>query len=172
MGSGVAFAFGPECEAGHTGSSTPFDSAGMVLERIRRGASAVDPVTYVKSAEVQLERWRTECGTFLAAYFDPLSSYWTERPSRCDPDKIFQNPANDYRAWTWEVRFEEPQSVLRAAFWGARSEQMLQLQRLVGEASPADQDMLRDFSERALDKRGSKDYCGLVEAEARKVSGL
>src|SRR5262249_3094758 len=112
----VAFAFGPSCEAEHAGSVTPFDTGGLVhpprFIRIRLGPSdgEAELVLYAQSSEIPLDRWRDVFARVLAAYFVSDIDYWQGRPMPLDPEGLYELNT-DWRAWTFEVRFHEGQSI-------------------------------------------------------------
>ena len=111
----IALAFVPGCEADHTGSATPFDTGGLVHPRrfIKVRLNTDDEpelVAYGRSSEIQLDRWRDVFGQVLAAYFSSEIDYWTGRPLPRDPERLYELN-KDWRAWTFEVRFYEGQSI-------------------------------------------------------------
>ena len=92
----VAMAFGPGCEASHTGNVTPFDTGGFykgLIECNIPHENMVSRETFVQQSMIELHDWRSQFREFLAAYFTPMSNYWSEsaRPSYCDPDDIYKN---------------------------------------------------------------------------------
>jgi hypothetical protein len=117
----VALAFFACCEENHTGSATPFDSGGLVHPRrfIKLKLDSDDEsrlVQYGKESVLSLSEWRTVFGKILAAYFDNVIDYWKGKPNPHDPEGLYE--LNDeWRAWTFEVRFYEGQSIFDRAAW-------------------------------------------------------
>lgn len=90
---------------------------------------------YGRASEIPLDRWRDGFAGVLAAYFADAADYWAGRPSPFDPDGLYS--LNDgWRAWTFEVRFHEGQSIHDRAEWCADEAVMSTLRRLLDELEP------------------------------------
>ena len=116
----VSFAFEPGCESGHKGAATPFDSGGLAAGHIKsKLPNSAAPVLkkFVEDSSTDLNHWRNAFSQFLAAYFTDVTAYWTARPCRHDPEGIFENPENGWRAWTFEIRFHEGHSICKRMTW-------------------------------------------------------
>ena len=137
----VAMAFAAGCEDSHTGSASPFDTGGLVSNpphlklRLVPTNGETERVAYGKASLLPLDQWRATFGRFLAAYFDSDVDYWQKKPSRLDPEGLFELN-DDWRAWTFEIRFSEGQSIHERAAWCADEAVMSQLRRLVDQQSP------------------------------------
>jgi len=175
----VAMAFAPACEAAHSGTVTPFDTGGLVHPKkyIRfRSVSADEDderVRYGRSSEIPLASWRAVFARVLAAYFETSGDYWDGRPSAHDPEGLY-GLNTGWRAWTFEVRFSEGQSVHARAAWCATKEVMVTLRRRLNAQgvtppgdppSPLDR-FLADPVE--LDTVGTPDFCGRLEQWVRE----
>lgn len=131
----TAIAFAAECEDAHTGSASPFDTGGLLSNpphlklRLNPNDGEAERVAFGTASTLRLEHWRATFGTFLAAYFDADVDYWQKKPSRIDPESLFELN-NDWRAWTFEIRFAEGQSINERAAWCADESVMSQLRRL------------------------------------------
>jgi hypothetical protein len=129
----VALAFAAGCEDAHTGSATPFDTGGLVHPH-RYIKVRLDPdgeaelVAYGESSEIPLNQWRDVFARVLAAYFASEIDYWTGRPLPLDPEGLYELN-DDWRAWTFEVRFHEGQSIHDCAAWCADESTMIELLR-------------------------------------------
>jgi len=179
----VALAFAPECEANHTGSATPFDTGGL-LHPSRYIKVKFDPnddeaerVRYGKASEISLEDWRDVFGGVLAAYFEDHTDYWHGRPKPYDLQGLYELN-DDCRAWTFEVRFHEGQSIHDRAAWCADEPVMNQLRRLDDQealAPPGDSPTpLQQFFQGppALESSGTPHYCPRLERWIRDEIGL
>jgi hypothetical protein len=144
----VALAFAADCEADHTGSVTPFDTGGLVHPdpgkqirlRLFPADGEAERVEYGRSSEIPLEQWRDVFARALAAYFGSELDYWTASPRPYDPEGLYELNT-DWRAWTFEVRFHEGQSLSNRAAWCADEPTMELLRRSLdsqGATPPGD----------------------------------
>ncbi len=175
----TALAFAAECEAGHTGSASPFDTGSLLSTpphlklRMNPNDGEAERVTFGKASTIPLDRWRETFGTFLAAYFDSDIDYWHKKPNRHDPEGRFELNT-DWRAWTFEIRFSEGQSIHARAAWCAREDVMRKLQKLVDEAPPAipgdPPSALEQFfaGPLALELAGTEQFCPRLEQWGRE----
>ncbi|HKI37402.1 MAG TPA: hypothetical protein VKA46_36445 [Gemmataceae bacterium] len=135
----VALAFLPACEPGHLGTATPFDTGGLIHRYIRLALPVDDALSRVAFGEqsmVLLRDWREGFARFLAAYFAQPADYWLGRPNPGTPDPEAVHARNDdWRAWTFEIRFVEWQSIRDRAAWCADPAFMTTLRRLI-QAQP------------------------------------
>jgi hypothetical protein len=138
----LAMAFAPTCEAGRTGSATPFDTGGLVHPRrfiqvrLVPTDGEAERVEYGRSSEVPLSEWRDVFARVLAAYFPVELDYWQGGPIPFDPEGLYELNIGNWRAWTFEVRFGEGQSVFDRAAWCADEPTMSKLRRLLDEEDP------------------------------------
>jgi hypothetical protein len=166
----VALAFDPSCEATHTGTATPFDTGGLAGEHIDSNLPDRQPETlraFTQASMEPLEGWRQAFRQFLSAYFLPISDYWSGRPCQPDPDDLFVRN-DDWRAWTFEVRFHEGQNIFDAMKWcpnKAYSESVGRaLKRLSLTAGSVSHQTIAQFQERKLDvDEISQDHCETIE---------
>lgn len=168
----VALAYSAECEIGHTGSVTPFDTGGLILGYIQGNMppDLADRALFGRVSVILLDGWRDPFAMYIAAYFPDRVGYWTGRPARLDPEDIYQHHGNSYRAWTFEVRFSEGHSIYRhLSGWCARETFMTELRRLLdltpltgpdGVPSPLERFLL---SGRLIIPTGDPDFCGRME---------
>ena len=178
----VALAFEPSIEDGHTVSVTPIDTGGLVHEKryIRCNLNGPDDeaalVEFCRASEIAGSVWRSEFARFLAAYFNPLVDYWTGHPAYDDPEQLF-TLGNDWRAWTFEVRFAEPHSVLDRMAWTSKKA-LLDLLRRKQAAQPVtvpgDPPSVLDqfLDEPPLNPNGSDLFCEELESWVRTRLGL
>lgn len=138
----TAFAFAAGCEDAHTGSATPFDTGGLLNSpprnlklRLIPNDGEAERVAFGKASMLPLDQWRATFGRFLAAYYDSDVDYWQKKPSRLDPEGLFELN-DDWRAWTFEIRFSEGQSIHERAAWCADEAVMNQLRRLADQQPP------------------------------------
>ena len=125
----------------------------------------------------KIPRWRAFFAIMLAAYFPDNRSYWEGRPFRDDPDGVFRQ-VDDWRAWAWEVRFSEPESLRNVKAWCPKPEVWDEIQDVVkGTTFPVAGavpnplvDLLTDSE--LLASRGSPNYTEKVEQWAQKRCGL
>lgn len=174
----IALAFEGRCETSHTGSATPFDTGGLADEKIESNLSDKRPAIlkyFTRHSAISLKLWRQVFAHFLAAYFSPLSSYWSGRPFMVDPEELFTRNI-DWRAHVFEVRFHEGQKIPEAAFWCASKGQRQLLEREakahapVGALATPLQRLLNDIP--AVVARGTRFYCEALESEIQKRVGL
>jgi len=176
---GCAFAFGPECEPGQVGSATPFDTGGLVNPKryIKIDATSdADIAAYGKASIILLTQWRDDLAQVLAAYFDADEDYWQGIPARHDLDGLYaRNPGRDsWRAWTFEIRFTQPQPLAERVAWCADEVTMGRLRKLQ-DAQPVNPDgdpptvldLFLDGPE-PLEPSGSPIFGVLMEAWARE----
>jgi len=125
----------------------------------------------------KIRRWRAFFAIMLAVCFPDNRDYWKGRPFRDDPDGIF-GQVDDWRAWTFEVRFSEPESIRNVEAWCPRPEVWNEIQEVVlGTGFPvagAVPNPLVDFlnNSELLDSRGSPEYTKKLERWAQKRCGL
>ena len=129
----VALAFAATCETAQIGSATPFDTGGLVHPNryIKVRLTPDDEaglVAYGRSSEIALDQWREVFAQVLATYFSSTIDYWTGRPLPIDPEGLYELN-NEWRAWTFEVRFHEGQSIHDRAAWCADESTMIDLLR-------------------------------------------
>ena len=116
--------------------------------------------------------WRETFAQVLAAYFATPADYWLGRPNPHDPESLYELNS-EYRAWTFEVRFSEPQSILERAAWCADTSVMDRLRQLDDKEelvpSAAGPTPLQQFlnGPAALDPRGTSDVPRRIEQWVR-----
>ena len=178
----VALAFEPSIENGHTVSVSPIDTGGLVHEKryIKCTLAGQDEDTaraeFGKASEITESDWRSEFARFLAGFFDTLSNYWTGRPTYKDPEQVFTLD-NTWRAWTFEVRFAEPQAILDRVAWTAKKAQLDLLRRRQAAqpvSVPGDPvSKLDEFlSESPLNPDGSELFCEELESWVMQQLGV
>jgi hypothetical protein len=176
----LALAFDPACEAAHTGSVTPFDSGGLngKGEFMRWNLPDYHDATlrgFMAQSVIDLADWRVHFAEYLSMYFDPLSEYWFGRPCRMDPEEIFQD-GNEWRAWVFEVRFNEGQRISDAQVWCASPEQMGLIFEAIEGMPPTGvgltplEEFLRNVT--PLAPAGTPHYCSEVETWVRNSVGV
>jgi hypothetical protein len=179
----VALAFDPGTEASHTGSATAFDTGGLVGEYPRclkctlTDAPPEEKRTFARRSTVRLRCWRKFFKHQLAAYFSTPADYWDGRPAYEDPEELYSpQRANDHRAWTAEVRFQEPQPLSEVAAWCPRSIYWRKIQKLVDRRAPMAprRPGLQKFltTHHPLRPGGDPDYCRVIEDWARSRAGV
>ena len=124
-------------------------------------------IEYGKKSTLELSEWREVLSRVLAAYFDRDIDYWTGYPARHDPENLYDR-WNSYQAWSFEVRFYEPQPVLKRVAWTADESTMNCLRRMLNEQPvtiPGDPPTILDqvFAVPALDPAGSPTFCATME---------
>ena len=179
----VGLGFDAGCEAPHSGSATPFDTGGLmhpdrhITVRLTPDDGEAERAEYAKSSEIPLESWRDVFARVLAAYFDEPVAYWHGRPRPWDPEGLYELNS-DWRAWTFEVRFYEPHSILERTAWCADEMVMNALRRLHDEQAllpPGDEpsDLDRFLAGPApLEPDGTPEFCERMEQWAREQVGL
>lgn len=179
----AALAFDGACEAGHTGSATPFDTGGLVHPK-RYIRVKLEPDTddqraaYGRSSVIALEDWRAIFGQVLAAYFSSPREYWVGRPTWHDPEELYSRNSS-WRAWTFEVRFHEALSIHERVAWCAdtatmdalRRRQMAQEPTAPGNL-PTSLDRFLQEGPPPLEPRGTPAFCERLEAWIRREVGL
>lgn len=171
----VALAFNVDIEELKSGSATPFDTGGLVGKYIKWNLPDYDEKTlqhFLGDSLFDLSEWRQKFAVFLAAYFSPLTSYWsnTDRPYRSDPEEIFLKD-NTWRAWVFEVRIHESIDIFQAAAWCAPEDQMNHLMfAAIDKLAPLGSlgDPYEKFVRRAIDTEGSPDFCAIMESWIRQ----
>jgi len=174
----VALAFAPSCETGHTGSASPFDTGGLLHEN-RYVDVQLDPAdceteraAYGRASEIPLNQWRDVFGRVLAAYFATELDYWQGRPRPYDLQRLYELNSH-WRAWAFEVRFFEGQSIYDRAAWCADEDTMASLRRQLdsqGPTTPGDPPTpLERFLQGpiALEPAGTPSVCERMELWAR-----
>jgi len=122
-----------ETEAGHTGSSNPFDSGGAYRQRINPVRfDRARAVRLIRETLVLLSEWRKEFAGFLHAYFPRLRNYFSGTPfpegDWGPQDLPARHPNDNWRAWTWEVRLYEEHPVSQHLhLWATLEENYLAL---------------------------------------------
>lgn len=184
---GAAIAFNKECENGHTGSATPFDTGGLMpvivgglrICRIHTNLRDDQLIDFCNKCKKELDRrghdyWRDDFGEFLAAYFAQLEDYWLNSPWKADAAGIFLNSANSWRSWTYEIRFNEAHNIVDGAeAWCASDAQWTLYADELENAPPEDVDLLNAFLLKSLNEDvGITNYGGAVEDWVRKEAGL
>jgi hypothetical protein len=171
----IAFAFAPGSESNHSGSATPFDTGGLAFGHIRASLPDHSPTTlsqFTRESLLELSAWRDAFARFLAAYFPHPSAYWTRRPYMPDPDGIFENPDNSWRAWTFEIRFRESQCIQARMAWSFSEPVFERLTEMLVDEPPygAFPTLLQDFIEgpAPLTPRGDTNFCELMETWVRE----
>lgn len=174
-----AFAFAAGCEESHTGSASPFDTGGLLSDpphikvRLEPTDGKSERVAFGKASEMPLDRWRNAFGKCLAAYFDSDLDYWHKRPSVPDPEGLFELN-DDWRAWTFEIRFSEGQSIHERVAWCADETVMSHLRRLADQqpsAIPGDPPTGLDqffAGPLALEPAGTPQFCARIEHWVRE----
>jgi hypothetical protein len=179
----VAMAFAADCQTAHTGSATPFDTGGLmhprrpIQVRLNPTDGDAERASYGKASEIPLPQWRDVFAQVLAAYFDSAGDYWTGRPKPLDPEGLYELNG-DWRAWTFEVRFSEGQSIDARVAWCGDESVMAALRRRLdgqGPTPPGDSPTALDrFFQGlpALEPAGTPDFCRRVEQWVREEVGL
>jgi hypothetical protein len=178
----LALVFGSNCQRGHSGSVTPFDTGGFVWQptppinvRLAPNDEMLHRVRYCKNSELKLDEWRDAFARTLAAYFDELRDYWTGRPARSDPEGLYELNA-DWRCWTFEIRFAEPQLVHDRVAWCADEGVMHRLFRMLNDEPniPGVPRPVHKFlsDPPALEAKGTPFYCKTIEAWVQEQLGL
>lgn len=174
----VALAFAAGCEAAHTGSATPFDTGGLmhprrfIKVRLNPTDGEAERVAYGRSSQVPLDQWRDVFARILAAHFASETDYWRGRPLPYDPEGLYELNG-DWRAWTFEVRFSEGQSIHDRAAWCADKQSMNELRRrheAQGKTPPGDPPTSLDRflqGPPALEPKGTPDFCERLEQWVR-----
>ena len=130
-------------------------------------------IEYGKDSEIPLEDWRDVFAQVLAAYFDHPSDYWAGRPKPWDKEGLYELN-NDWRAWTFEVRFSQGQPMDARVAWCGDESVMAVLRRLLDEQGltpPGDPPTaLDDFLQGppALEPAGTPDFCRRLEQWVRE----
>jgi hypothetical protein len=179
----VALAFDPTCEQTHTGSATPFDTGGL-LHAVRKIGVRLSPtdgeaerVEYGRSSEIALDRWRDVFARVLASHFASELDYWVGKPLPFDPEGLYELNSN-WRAWTFEVRFYEGQSLFDRAAWCADEAMMELLRRRLDSQEPTPPGdpptPLEKFLQgpTALEPAGTPDFCGRLERWVREQCSI
>ena len=118
-------------------SATPFDTGGLNNGRIRTVPPLLTPAArrdFVQASNVGLPEWRHAFAEWLASYFRHVREYWTERPWRLAPDRIYELN-DDWQAWVWEVRFSEPQPMLDVIMWSAPDDRIATIREALFNAA-------------------------------------
>ncbi len=161
---GAALAFRPAVEDRHTGDATPFDTGGMIegLIFLVGKKSREKRVEFIKKSLIALRRWRRYFAHYLAADFDPIRDYIEGRPRFPDPESVFTDDRNDFRAWTFEVRFHEAQELSPGCLlkWHGSPGQRYAFEREMRLAAPEDVPLLSTFYDLMLDGEAKVDYFG------------
>jgi hypothetical protein len=162
---GIVLAFSNDCELLREGFATPFDSGGIMHGHIAIGVFASESLrSFVEKSRIEITKWRQEFAHYLAAYFSPLTSYWTGRPCHADPDGIFSNGHNQWRAWVFEICLEGLQDFSQAVAWCGSRDYHDQVRRhLVDEVPPFGGQVVANFMARQLRPGGADDYVEIME---------
>lgn len=137
----TALAFAAGCEAGHTGSASPFDTGGLLSSpphlkiRLNPTDGEAERVEFGMASLLPLDDWRGTFCTFLAAYFESYVHYWQKKPNRHDPEGLVELN-EDWRAWTFEIRFSQGHEIAERVAWCADEIMMNELRRMVDDAPP------------------------------------
>ncbi len=174
----IALAFAPDCEGGHTGSVSPFDTGGLLHEnryinvRLNPADGETERAAYGRASEIPLRQWREVFARVLAAYFMTEIDYWQGRPRPFDPERLYELNS-DWRAWAFEVRFYQGQSIYDRAAWCADEDTMASLRRQLDSQAPATPGDPLTPLERfllgpsALEAAGTPYFCERMELWAR-----
>ena len=174
----IALAFEGSCEAGHTGSATPFDTGGLANRKIISNLPDYKADTlkeFVARSVLDLTNWRRAFSRYLAAYFLTPRDYWQGTAAMSDPEELLIRNT-DWRARVFEIRFHEGQRILVASFWCASKGQKQLLEREakahapVGAISSPLQQLL--YNVPSLAPHGTPYYCEDIETEVRRRVGL
>jgi len=164
---GAAFAFGPRCEEGRTGSASPFDTGSVYDGSICCGrlGTPEERIDFVKASIMDLGEWRGEFARFLAAYFKPMQDYMSSegRPWQPDPDGIFPDRRNGWPAWSLEIRFREGQRILDCVRWCASEADMADFRDWRGPSPSYEQPLWDSLMDRAEVAGGHPDYADRLE---------
>ena len=137
----IALAYSGECEDGQEGSATPFDSGGLITKRIYWDESDYSHETvrsFINDSIIKLSEWRKTFAIYLAAYFYPLSDYWVGRPCMKDPEGIFMNEKNNWRAWVFEIRFHQRHNICSQGAWAFSEAVSERLREMIDDEPPVD----------------------------------
>jgi len=175
----VALAFEAGCEDDHTGSATPFDTGGLFAGHIKTNLPSNDPLVlraFTQESLSDLGEWRDAFAVFLAAYFRKPADFWGARPCKADPDGVFKNPDNTWRAWTFEVRFYEGHNVCSRVAWAHSEAVVERLTEMLIDEPPqgAFPTPLQQFLEGkpSLSPQGNVDFCGEIERWTQREVGI
>jgi hypothetical protein len=164
---GVVLAFDSECEKSRKGSAAPFDTGGIIHGHIAISSGLVDPDSlrqFVADSQIDIVQWRENFSVYLAAYFFPLQHYWKSRPYRPDPDGIFDNSCNQWRAWVFEILLEGLQDFGQAVAWcGSRDNSSSIRKALINTVSPFSFAPYAKLVDRDLCPGGADDYIEVME---------
>jgi len=175
----VALAFAAGCEDTHTGSVTPFDTGGLlhpkrpIRVRLIPSDGEAERVEYGQSSEIRLDQWRDVFARVLASHFVSEVDYWTGRPHPFDPEGLYELNS-DWRAWTFEVRFNEGQPIRDRVAWCADEMTMESLRRRLDSqvaTPPGDPPTpLERFLQGpvALEPAGTASFCLRIEQWVRE----
>jgi hypothetical protein len=167
----IALAFDAQCEEEHSGWATPFDTGGLAAQKIRWNLPDQNDERirdFTMKSRVPLEQWRERFASFLETYFPDLSTYWFSRPCQADPEEIYILN-DDWRAWVFEVRFQEPHDACnRIAL--CTSFAISQMLRREYAGSPIRKDIL-DKPERITSYDGEA-VCDTIEEWIKERLGL
>ncbi len=173
----ASFAFDASREDEHTGSATPFDT-GEAYRRLCKIRHSYEAAAYVHWEQIDLEQWRNEFAKYLAAYFSPISNYWTIGPCK-RRRKLFEVPegdANDnWQLWAFEVRFKEGENLLSATRWSSNKAYWRCLKRVTRNAPKADRSLhrtLKTFNERYEGPQPVADHAAVIEKWVLRTLGL
>jgi hypothetical protein len=179
----VSLAFGVDCESRHNGSATPFDTGGLmhrnryISVRLDGAGETAARAQYGKDSVMPLDEWRDNFARVLAAYFDDDREYWRGRPARPDPEDLYTSNES-WRAWTFEVRFTEGQSIHERTAWCADESLMNRLRQLQDEQEtgpPGDPETALDeflAGPEPLVPLGSPAFCYEMEHWVQEEVGL
>lgn len=167
---GLALVFSNHCERNHTGSSTPFDSGGMIRGYIHPFSSCQEATraAFLQASALKLAVWRRRFRLFLAAYFKRPDHYLDGKPEYPDPEGIFLDRRNEFRAWTFEVRFHEAHSLKEddVVCWYGQQRHLRSLERRALSAPLSEHSIVKDLRARGV---GATDYIKEVEQWVRKA---
>jgi hypothetical protein len=139
---GVAIAMMSSQDMSHTGTATPFDTGGMIRGYIRpiSASDEGERADFIAKSLINLPVWRSKFARYLAAYFDSPSQYMRGKPSHTDPEGILVEPNNEFRAWTFEVRYHEEQTILTddVICWYAQERHIRSMERLMSSLPPSE----------------------------------
>ena len=163
----IALIFEADSEQAREGSATPFDTGGMHKGLINVSLADKELQTlkdFVTDSTLTLAEWRKAFARYLAAYFAPLSTYWSGTPCRPDPDELLLTNGDNWRAWVFEVRLHhQGHSLLKAVAWCASTGQLALIRREL-KKNPANPSFRQFFkTARNLVPQGTANYCAETE---------
>jgi hypothetical protein len=139
----VVLGYHPTLADGRNGNASSFDTGGMFAAKIEGAGLSTD---IERDAHVALDLcdlvdWQTRLDTWVVTRFNALDEYLDgTRPHTDDATGRLHHPANDRRAWTYEVRLHHDVPLFDHLAFAIVTQDFLQdaLARALGIAANAD----------------------------------